>query len=162
VLERGWGQVRKVMAAITAQLDALGKRVEIHRRGTPIPALSTRTYDNMDAPARSLAHLQVCAKSLRDAIVGWFSKGIKVAKIALENALEDYKVTVARTGEAARWKHGVADEWYNKGKEVCGDLLEESAGAMREAEEREGAEAKIQLMESHCEELENLADQVEK
>ncbi len=161
-LERGGGQVRKVMAATTAQLDALGKRVEIHRRATLTPALSTRTYDDMDAPARSLAHLQVCAKSLRDTIVGGFSKGIKVAKIALENALEDYRVTVARTGEAARWMHGVADEWYEKGKEVCRDLLEESAGAIREAEEREGAETKIRLMESHCEELENLADQVEK
>jgi hypothetical protein len=161
-LERGGGQVRKVMAVISAQLDALGKRVEIHRRSTLTPALSTRTNDGMDAPARSLAHLQVCAKSLRDAIVGGFSKGIKVAKKALENALEDYKVTVARTGEAARWKHGVADEWYDKGKEVCGDLLEESAGALREAEEREGAETKIRLMESHCKEMESLADQVEK
>jgi hypothetical protein len=63
-------------------------------------------------------------------MVGGFSKGIKVAKIALENALVDYKVTVARTGEAARWKHGVADEWYEKGKEVCGSLLEESVGAI--------------------------------
>jgi hypothetical protein len=43
-----------------------------------------------------------------------------VAKIALENVQGDFKVTIARTGEAARWKQGVADEWYNKGKEVCG------------------------------------------
>jgi hypothetical protein len=64
--------------------------VEAHRRATPTPALSTRTYGDMDAPARSLAHLQVCAKGLRDAMVGGFSKGIKVAKIALENALEDF------------------------------------------------------------------------
>ncbi len=78
------------MTAINAQLDALGARVEAHRRATPIPAFSTRTYDNMDAPTRSLAHLQVCAKSLRDAMVGGFSKGIRVAKIDLENALEDY------------------------------------------------------------------------
>jgi hypothetical protein len=116
----------------------------------------------MDGPARSLAYLQACAKGLRDAIVGGFSKGIKVAKIALENALEDFKVTVARTGEAARWKQGVADEWYDKGKEVCRSLLEESVEALREAEEREGAETRIRLMESHCEELESLADQVEK
>jgi hypothetical protein len=150
------------MAAITAQLDDLGRRVEIHRRATPTPAFSTQTQDNMDAPARSLAHLQVCAKGLRDAMVGGFSKGIKVAMIALENALEDYRVTIARTGEAARWKHGVADKWYDKGKEVCGTLLEESQGALRGAEEREGAEAKIRLMESNYEELESLADQVEK
>jgi hypothetical protein len=119
-LEKGGGQVRKVMAAITAQLDDLGRRVEAHRRATPTPAFSTQTYDDMDAPARSLAHLQVCAKGLRDAMVGGFSKGIKVAKIALENVLEDYKVTLARTGEAARWKHGVADEWMTKGRRSVG------------------------------------------
>jgi hypothetical protein len=131
------------MAVIRAQLDELGKRVEVHRRATPTPALSMRTYDDMDAPAHSLAHLQVCAKGLRDAMVGGFSKGIKVAKIALENALDDFKVTVARTGEAARWKQGVAEEWYDKGKEVRRSLLEESVGALREAEEREGAETRV-------------------
>jgi hypothetical protein len=136
--------------------------VEAHRRATLTPGFSTRTYDDMDVPARSLAHLQVCAKGLRDAMVGGFSKGIRMAKIAVENALEDFKVTVARTGEAARWKQDVADEWYNKGKEVCGSLLEESVGDLREAEEREGAETRVRLMESHCEELESLADQVEK
>jgi hypothetical protein len=124
-LDKGRGQVRKVMMAINVQLDKLGVRVEAHRRATPTPALSTRTYDDMDAPARSLAHLQVCAKSLRDAMVGGFSKGIKVARIALE----DFKITVTRTGEAARWKHGVADDWFEKGKEVCGNLLEEVMGA---------------------------------
>jgi hypothetical protein len=161
-LEKGNRQVRRVMAAIIAQLDELGKRVEAHRRATPTPAFSTRTWDDMDALARSLVHLQVCAKGVRDATVGGFSKGIKVAKIALENALEDFKVTVARTGEAARWKQSVADEWYDKGKEVYGSLLEESVGALQEAEEREGAETRVRLMESHCEELESLADQVEK
>jgi hypothetical protein len=40
-LEKGGGQVRKVMTAINAQLDTLGARVEAHRRATPIPALST-------------------------------------------------------------------------------------------------------------------------
>jgi hypothetical protein len=56
-LEKGGGQVRKVMAAITAQLDDLGRRVEVHRRATLTPPFSTRTQDDMDAPARSLAHL---------------------------------------------------------------------------------------------------------
>ncbi len=41
-------------------------------------------------------------------------------------------------------------------------MLEESAGALQEAEEREGAETRVQLMESQCKELESLADQVEK
>jgi hypothetical protein len=36
----------------------------------------------------------------------------------------DFKAIVARTKEACRWKHGVAEEWYAKGEEVCGDLLE--------------------------------------
>jgi predicted transcriptional regulator len=110
-LEKGNGQVRRVMYAIIAQLDELGERVQAHRRATPTPAFSTRTWDDMDALARSLAHLQACAKGLRDAIVGGFSKAIKVAKIVLENALDDFKVDVARTGEAARWKQSVADEW---------------------------------------------------
>jgi hypothetical protein len=162
-LEKGGGQVRKVMTAINAQLDALGTRVEARRRATPTPALSTRTYDDMDAPGRSLAHLQVCAKSLRDAMVGGFSIGIRMAKIALENTLEDFKVTVARTGEAARWKHGVANEWYVKGKEVCGvcwrNLWEPSVKQKRGRGPKQGSG---RLRESHCEELESLADQVEK
>ncbi len=85
-----------------------------------------------------------------------------MAKIALENALEDFTITIARTGEAARWKQGVANEWYKIGTEVCGTLLEESTRALQEAEVREGAEAKVRLMESQCEELQSLADQVEK
>jgi hypothetical protein len=40
-LERGRGQVGKVMAAITSQLDELGVRVEAHRRAMPTPAMST-------------------------------------------------------------------------------------------------------------------------
>jgi hypothetical protein len=107
-------------------------------------------------------HLQVCTKGLRDAMVGGFSKGIKVAKIALENAQADFKTTETRTGEVARWKHGVADSWLEKGKEICRTLLEEAVEAFCEAEEREGAETRIRLMESHCEELEDLADKVEK
>jgi hypothetical protein len=137
-LEKGNGQPRKVMALLRGQLDDLGKRVESHKRATPTPAFRTRTYDDMDAPGRSLVYLQVCAKGLRDAIAGGFSKGIKVARIALENAIGDFKVTVGRTGEACKWRQGVADEWYIKGEEVCRNLLEEASGALREAEEREG------------------------
>jgi hypothetical protein len=53
----------------------------------------------------------------------------------------DFKVTVARTAEACKWRHGVAEEWYAKGEEVCGNLLEEAGKALGEAEEREAAEA---------------------
>jgi hypothetical protein len=49
------------MSALTMLLDNLGARVKAHKRGTLAPAMSTRTYDDMDAPARSLAHLQICA-----------------------------------------------------------------------------------------------------
>jgi hypothetical protein len=101
-VERGRGQVRKVMTAITSLLDELGARIQTHKRATPTPSMSTRTYDGMDAPRRSLAHLQICAKSLRDMMVGGFSRGLKMAKMALENAQEDFRTTVLRTGEAAR------------------------------------------------------------
>jgi hypothetical protein len=85
----------------------------------------------MDAPGRSLAYLQTCAKGLRDTIVGGFSKGIKVVRIVLENAIGDFKVALARTGEACKWRPCVADEWYIKGEEVCGNLLEEDGRPAR-------------------------------
>jgi hypothetical protein len=132
------------------------------QEATPTPAFAMRTYDDMDAPGRSLAHLQTCARGLRNATVGGFFKGIKVAKIVVENAIEDFKVTIARTAEACKWRHGVAEKWYAKGEEVCRNLLEEADQALKEAEGREAAEAKVQLMESECEELASLADQAEK
>jgi hypothetical protein len=119
-MDRGKGQVMRVMTAITSQLDELGARVQAHKRPTPTPAMSTRTYDNMDAPARSLAHLQVCAKGLRDATVGGFSKGIKVAKMALENAQEDFQTTVKRMGEAAKWKQGFMTAGSRKARRFVG------------------------------------------
>jgi hypothetical protein len=155
-LEKGSGQAKRVMASICTQLDDLGKREENQKRATPTLALATRTSDDMDAPGHSLAYLQTCAKGLRDATVGGFSKGIKVAKIAVENAMADFKVTVARTAEACKWRHGVAEEWYVKEEEVCGNLLEDAEEALRKAE------AKVRIMESECEELVSLADQAEK
>jgi hypothetical protein len=135
-VEKGAGQAKRVMASIRSQLDDLGKRAENHKRPTPTPAFATKTYDDMDAPGRSLAHLQTCVRGLRDATVGGFSKGIKVAQIAVENAMEDFRVTIARTADGCKWKHGVAEEWYIRGKEVCGDLLEETEQALKEAEAR--------------------------
>ncbi len=161
-IEKGDGHAKRVMVSIRAQLDDLGTRAENHKRRTPTLALATRTYDDIDAPACSLAHLQGCARGLRDATVGGYSKGIKVAKIAVENAIGDFKATVARTKEVSRWKHGVAKEWHAKGEEVCGNLLEEAAEALKEAEAREAAEAKVRIMEDQCEELANLAEQAGK
>ncbi len=119
-VERGKGQVRKVMNSITVLLDELGDRVKAHKRGTLGPALSTRTYDHMDTPARSLAHVEANMKGLRDTMVGGFSRGIKVAKLALENSMEDFRVTVERIREAAKWKEDIISSWMEKGQEVCG------------------------------------------
>ncbi len=66
-LDKGCRQVKRVMASIHAQLDDLGKRVENHKRATPTPAFARRANDDMDAPGHSLAHLQTCARGLRDA-----------------------------------------------------------------------------------------------
>jgi hypothetical protein len=150
------------MASLRAQLDDLGVRTENHKRPTPTPALAMRTYDNMDAPACSLAHLQLCVRGLRDATVGGYSKGIKVARIATENAMKDFKATIARIQEASRWKRGVAETWYAKGEEVYGNLVEEAEEALKEAEAREEVEAKVRIMEDQCDELANRTKQAGK
>jgi hypothetical protein len=137
-------------------------RPENHKRPTPTPALATRTYDSTDAPARSLAHLQLCARGLRAAIDREYSKGIRMARIATENVTADFKATIARVQEASKWKRGVADGWYAKGEEVCGDLVEEAAEALKRAEAREEAEAKIRIMEDQCDELADLTEQAGK
>ncbi len=141
-VEKGAGQAKRVMASIRSQLDDLGKRAENHKRPTPTPVFVTRTDDDMDAPSHSLAHLQGCVRGLKEATVGGYSKGIKVAKIAVENAIGDFKVTIARTGEACRWKHGVAEEWYAKGEEVCGDLLKEAETGPEEGRSKRGGGGK--------------------
>jgi hypothetical protein len=56
----------------------------------------------MGAPVRSLAHLQSCADELREATEGQFSKGIKAAKKAMENAKSDFKATIDRVAEVSR------------------------------------------------------------
>jgi hypothetical protein len=69
-IEKGGGQAKRVMASILAQLDDLGNKTQNYKRPTPTPAPATRTYDDMEAPARSLAHLQGCVRGLRDATTG--------------------------------------------------------------------------------------------
>jgi hypothetical protein len=144
-IDKGGNQLKRVIASLRAQLDDLGTRAENHKTPTLTPALATRMYDSMDAPARSLAHLQLCARGLRAAMEGGYSKGIKMARIATGNAIADFKATIARVQEASKWKRGVADNWYAKGEEVCGNLVEEAAEALKEAEAREEAEAKSGL-----------------
>jgi hypothetical protein len=61
--------------------------------------------------------------------------------------------------EASKWKEGMINDWVNKGELACGDLMEKAEEALKEAEEREEAEAKIRIMEGQCEELADLAAQ---
>jgi hypothetical protein len=160
--DKGGNQPRRVMASLRAQLEELGARAENHKRPTPTPALTTRMYDSMGAPARSLAHLQLCAKGLRAAIDGEYSRGIKMARIATENAMADFKATIARIEEASKWKRGVADDWYARGEDVCGNLIEEAGEALKRAEAKEEVEAKIRIMEDQCDELAELTEQAGK
>jgi hypothetical protein len=136
--------------------------VDKHKRPTPNPAASMRAVDSMGAPARSLGHLQGCADALREATKGQYSKGIRAAKKVMENAKLDFKATIDRMAEANKWKMGTIEDWTFRGEVVCGKLLEEAEEALKEAEAREEAEAKVQIMESQCEELADLAAQAGK
>jgi ElaB/YqjD/DUF883 family membrane-anchored ribosome-binding protein len=88
-----------------------------------------------------------------------YSKGIKAGMKALENAKLDYKNTIDRLAEACKWKAEITDDWVHRGEVACGDLLQRAGVALKEAEEREEAEAKIRIMETQCEELVNLTVQ---
>ncbi len=95
-------------------------------------------------------------------MVGGFSRGIKVAKLALENSMEDFQISVERTGEAAKWKEDIISSWMEKGREVCRDVLREAMEAIHKDKEREGEEVRVRLMETSCKELISLGDRVEK
>jgi hypothetical protein len=125
-IEDGKGKVRRVMNVIPELQDELGDRVNGHQRKSPGPSLSTRSYDDMNAHVRSLQHLQASVKGVRDMMVGGFSRGIKMAKLALENSMEDFRVTVERMGEAARCSEDIINEWLEKGRAVCGDVVKEA------------------------------------
>jgi Tfp pilus assembly protein FimV len=92
--DEGKKQPRKVMEHLQSQLRELAERVEKHKRPTPNPAASTRAVDAMGAPARSLGNLLGCAEALREATKGQYSKGIKAAIKAMENAKLDFKATI--------------------------------------------------------------------
>ncbi len=150
-------QPRKVMEHLQARLRELADRVEKHKRPTPNPAGCTRAGNPMGASARSLANLTGCADALREAVMAQYSKGIKAGMKAMENAKLDYKNTIDRLAEACKWKAGTTDgRLGRRGELVCGDLLQKAEAALKEAEEREEAEAKIRIMETQCEELANL------
>jgi hypothetical protein len=157
--EKGKKQPRKVLEHLQAQLRELAARVEKHKCPTPNPAASTRTGDAMGAPARSLGNLLGCAEALKEATRGQYSKGIRAAMKAMENAKLDFKTTIDRVAEASKWKKGTAEGWIAKGEEACADLMEKAGEVLKEAEEREEAEAKVRIMEGQCEELADLAMQ---
>ncbi len=70
----------------------------------------------MGAPARSLGNLLGCAEALREATKGQYSKGIRAAIKAMENAKLDFKTTIDQVAEASKWKEGTVEDWINKGK----------------------------------------------
>jgi hypothetical protein len=162
VKDNGIKQPRKVMKYLQSRLKELAERVEKHKRPTPNPAASRRTANSMGAPAGSLGNLVGCAEALKEAIKGQYSKGIRAAMKTMENAKLDYKATIDRMAEACRWKAETTDGWINKGELACGNLMERAEAVLKEAEEKEEAEAKIRIMESQCEELAGLAAQAGK
>jgi hypothetical protein len=103
-----------------------------------------------------------CAKALREVTKGQYSKGIKAAIKAMENAKLDFKATIDRVAEASNWKEGTIEDWIGKGELACGNLIEKAEEVLKEAEVREEAEAKIRIMEGQCEELADLAAQAGK
>ncbi len=123
---------------------------------------STSDPPRTPPPARSLGNLLGCAEALKEAIKGQYSKGIKAAIKAMENAKLDYKATIDRVAEGSKWKEGMIEDWVNKGELACGDLMGKAEEALQEAEKREEAEAKIRIMEGQCEELSDLAAQAGK
>jgi hypothetical protein len=134
---------RKVMEHLQARLIELADKVDKHKRPTPNPAGCTRTGNPMGASARSLGNLTGCAEALKEAMTAQYSKGIKAAAKAMENAKLDFKNTIDRLAEANKWNPKVKGDWVHRGELVSGDLLEKAEAALKEAEEREEAEAKI-------------------
>jgi hypothetical protein len=160
--DKGKKQPRKVLEHLQSQLRELAERVDKHKRPTPNPAASTRAADTMGAPARSLGHLLGCAEVLREATKGQYSKGIRAAMKAMENAKLDFKATIDRVAEASKWKKEMVEDWTSSGELACVKLIEEAEEVLKEAEVREEAEAKVRIMEGQCEELAGLATQAGK
>ncbi len=128
---KGVKQPRKVMEYLQSQMKELAERVEKHKRPTPNPAASTRAGDPMGALARSLGNLLGCAEALKEATKGQYSKGIRAAIKAMENAKLDYKATIGRVAEASKWKEEMTNSWISKGKLACGDLMEKAEEVLK-------------------------------
>ncbi len=109
-----------------------------------------------------MGHLLGCAEVLREAAKGQYSKGIRAAMKAMENAKLDFKATIDRVAEASKWKKEMVEDWISRGELACVKLIEEAEEVLKEAEAREEAEAKVWIMEGQCEELAGLAAQAGK
>ncbi len=144
-------QPRRVMEHLQARLKELADRVDKHKRPTPNLAGCTRAGNPMGASARSLGNLTGCAEALKEAMAAQYSKGIKAGMKAMENARVDFRDTIDRLAEANRWSSGVKEDWLRRGELGCGNLLDKAEAALKEAEEREEAEAKVRVMETQCE-----------
>ncbi len=103
VKDNGMKQPRKVMEYLQTRLKERADRVEKHKRPTPNPAGCTRAANSMGAPARSLGNLVGCAEALKEAMKERYSKGIRAGMKAMENAKQDYKITIDRLAEACKW-----------------------------------------------------------
>jgi hypothetical protein len=160
--DKGKKQPRKVLEHLQSQLRELAERVDKHKRPTPNPAASTRAVDVMGAPACSLGHLLGCAEALKEATKGQYSKGIRMAMKAVENAKLDFKATIDRVAEASKWKEEMIEDWISRGEQACAKVIETAGEVLKEAEAREEAEAKVRIMEGQCEELAGLAAQAGK
>jgi predicted HicB family RNase H-like nuclease len=160
--DKGKKQPRKVLEHLQSQLRELAEKVDKHKRPTPNPAASMRAVDAMGAPARSLGHLLGCADALREATKGQYSKGIRAAMKAMDNAKLDFKATIDRVAEASKWKKEMVEDWKSRGELACANLIERAEEVLKETEAREEAEAKVRIMEGQCEELAGLAAQAGK
>jgi putative ubiquitin-RnfH superfamily antitoxin RatB of RatAB toxin-antitoxin module len=80
----------------------------------------------------------------------------------MENAKLDFKATTDQVAEASKWKKETIENWVSRGELVYAKLVERAEEVLKEAEAREEVEAKIQIMESQCEELAGLAVQAGK
>jgi hypothetical protein len=115
VEDKGLKQPRRVMERVQERLKELADRVDRHKRPTPNPAGCTRTTNSMGASVRSLANLVGCVEALKEAVREQYSKGIKAAMKAMENAKVDYKNTIDRLAVANRWKPETTEDWARKG-----------------------------------------------
>jgi hypothetical protein len=115
----------------------------------------------MDAPARSLQHLEASVKGVKDVMIRAFTRGIKISKLDLESSIEDFWVTSERTRMAAKWDETIINEWIQKGWTLCGGIIQEATAALERAEAREAEEVGVWLMETTRDKLIDLASKVE-